>query len=403
MASANSLQVIENYFQRITETQNTKEANCFISSALKLSRNDSVGRYLETTRDVGEGEVLIKETPLIVTPSAGAGPTCVRCCKNLKAPEGRSSCSDCGAPVCKESCRRNYHSKEECTALKNLNQNPWKESRIPLINMALTPLRASIMLESDDTLRPVFMSLESFASKREKLPIGRLIDSKIVPLLRDIKQSNITRDFIHHSCGAFDTNAFKVRNMHEEEGRAVMPLSAMLMHECVPNSEHWFVDGYLVVRAAMPIPKGSVVSISYTSSMLGTQSRQKHLSFTKLFLCQCRRCKDPTELGTHISSVLCRSCKKGLLVPPNQSEQNSGSECCCIECSKKFSSEMINTVCRAGAFTMDVSEPEDLVDRIQDVQMMVGVQHYGTLQLLVTLFRVLIGKSLKSKILTILV
>ncbi|CAG7822316.1 unnamed protein product, partial [Allacma fusca] len=31
----------------------------------------------------------------------------------------------------------------------------------------------------------------------------------------------------------------------------------------------------------------------------------------KYFECSCNRCKDPTELGTHLSSLMCQKCKKG--------------------------------------------------------------------------------------------
>lgn len=34
----------------------------------------------------------------------------------------------------------------------------------------------------------------------------------------------------------------------------------------------------------------------------------------KYFLCKCARCEDPTELGTHLSSLKCQQCKNGILV-----------------------------------------------------------------------------------------
>ncbi|XP_018026373.1 SET domain-containing protein SmydA-8 isoform X1 [Hyalella azteca] len=409
MAGHESLELLQAYFERISNSAAAKTVLGAVP-AVRLNRNETVGRYLEAIRDIPEGEILIWEAPLIVTPPAGAGPTCLRCLKKLSSSNDRSACTQCGAPVCKEKCRVNYHSDEECCALQNVNANPWDESMIPLLNAALTPLRTWMKIKEDVTIRSIFLSLESFAERRRTMPVGRFITSKIVPLLRDtLGQAEITPDFIHHCCGVFDTNAIKVRNADDEQGRAVMPFSAMLMHECVPNCDHWFAEGYHVVRASTPIPKGTVLSINYTSSMLGTQSRQKHLSFTKLFRCQCKRCLDPTELGTHISSVRCRACKKGLLVPQNPFNQESSDRSCtpnhsgqepsdwsCTKCCTRFSSEMVNTICRAGSFTSELSTPEELVDRIEDVQRMVGVQHYGVLQLLLTLFRAIIRKTAQA-------
>lgn len=40
----------------------------------------------------------------------------------------------------------------------------------------------------------------------------------------------------------------------------------------------------------------------------GTAARREHLWVGKYFRCQCPRCLDPTELGTHFSSLLCPAC-----------------------------------------------------------------------------------------------
>lgn len=46
----------------------------------------------------------------------------------------------------------------------------------------------------------------------------------------------------------------------------------------------------------------------------GTEARQEHLTKGKYFECECRRCNDPTEFGTHLSSVRCQSCKLGYMI-----------------------------------------------------------------------------------------
>lgn len=45
--------------------------------------------------------------------------------------------------------------------------------------------------------------------------------------------------------------------------------------------------------------------------------RQEHLRQGKYFECQCRRCIDPTELNTHLSSMRCQSCSLGYMIRLN--------------------------------------------------------------------------------------
>lgn len=53
----------------------------------------------------------------------------------------------------------------------------------------------------------------------------------------------------------------------------------------------------------------------------GTLKRRDHLNESKFFWCTCERCKDPTELGTHASTLLCPKCSNGFILstePLNQ-------------------------------------------------------------------------------------
>ena len=45
----------------------------------------------------------------------------------------------------------------------------------------------------------------------------------------------------------------------------------------------------------------------------GTLSRRQHLRKTKYFECDCSVCRDPYELGSYISTILCPRCRKGYL------------------------------------------------------------------------------------------
>lgn len=55
----------------------------------------------------------------------------------------------------------------------------------------------------------------------------------------------------------------------------------------------------------MFINRGEHLSTMYTNALWGTQERRAHLMSTKYFKCICKRCSDPTELGTNFSTIVC--------------------------------------------------------------------------------------------------
>ena len=51
--------------------------------------------------------------------------------------------------------------------------------------------------------------------------------------------------------------------------------------------------------------RGDHLSTMYTHALWTTRARRTHLLETKYFSCHCKRCADPTELGTHLSTLKC--------------------------------------------------------------------------------------------------
>lgn len=66
--------------------------------------------------------------------------------------------------------------------------------------------------------------------------------------------------------------------------------------------------------------------------MQETLARQEHLKEGKYFNCICKRCLDPTELGTHMSSLICVKCKTGMVSPNIQTKTWQ-----CGTCNQSFS------------------------------------------------------------------
>lgn len=62
------------------------------------------------------------------------------------------------------------------------------------------------------------------------------------------------------------------------------------------------------------LPEGGEMFVSYTSSIQPTIMRRENLRYSKYFYCDCERCADPTELGTHLSSLKCTKCENGIIM-----------------------------------------------------------------------------------------
>lgn len=137
--------------------------------------------------------------------------------------------------------------------------------------------------------------------------------------------------------GILDTNTFDIRVPDGSvNARGIYYDSAMFSHDCYPNARHLFKpDMQMVMFATRNITKGEIISISYTQPMKSSTQRREHLLEAKCFLCMCRRCRDPTEFGLFLDSLLCPKCHKGRLVAMNTSNITSDFEC--LSCREIYS------------------------------------------------------------------
>jgi hypothetical protein len=85
------------------------KATCF---PLEIRESEALGRYLVTTRDVQQGEVILKESPLVAGPNGSSGsaqpqngPVCLGCFRTI----GKGVtylCSVCSWPLCCVECEQ---------------------------------------------------------------------------------------------------------------------------------------------------------------------------------------------------------------------------------------------------------------------------------------------------------
>lgn len=70
----------------------------------------------------------------------------------------------------------------------------------------------------------------------------------------------------------------------------------------------------VTVRSSLGVKVGEEFFSSYTYSCWPTLVRRKYLLESKYFECTCSRCADPTELGTHMSTLKCAKCDNGVIL-----------------------------------------------------------------------------------------
>lgn len=102
---------------------------------------------------------------------------------------------------------------------------------------------------------------------------------------------------------------------------------------------------------SVDIKKGDVISLSYCQPLHGTLQRRIYLRHSKCFDCACQRCRDPTECGTFIGSLLCSRCKLGKLISNNPFD--AASDWTCAHCEWQMSATNFQYACKRLQFAIE--------------------------------------------------
>uniref|UniRef100_A0A1W7R8A5 Putative histone tail methylase n=1 Tax=Aedes albopictus TaxID=7160 RepID=A0A1W7R8A5_AEDAL len=312
------------------------EENC------EILESDELGRYLVARRDLARGQQILVEQPIVIGPYWDSEIRCLNCF--------RSSCTICRkckrAPLCFD-CTT--HQETECDFYLNSGLN---------INFlfdhfnVVTPVRCLLLASSNRAKFDEMMSMEAHTNERRDTGIWQAHETKVVRPLLDSKafekmnDPSVTSELIQQICGFFDVNSFEIRgNMDDVQQveslvRGLYPKAALMAHNCVSNTLI-SVDGQANLRlyTTVPVKKGEMLLYNYTRSLFGTVERRTHLKLGKYFVCTCSRCEDPTELGTHLSSVKCTGCDDGLC-----SYYAKEDKWLCNKCTKELEKTYVNNV-----------------------------------------------------------
>ncbi|KAK9752787.1 SET domain [Popillia japonica] len=293
-----------------------------------IESNEIYGRYMVAAKYIKEGELILKETPAILGSTIEGFHLCFRCCKPLRT--SVQVCKNCGiATLCSQDCQGINHPDSECTALKATGIKA-----VQLINspQVIMPLRSLLMRNYNEDLWNQFLSMEAHLNTRKDTLIWNSHREYIEQPLRDLNlltDQDLEQNVIQKICGVLDVNSFEVRAPDEQVSssinltshpqeclRAVYVQASLMTHDCTGNTLLSVDDDFVMtVHASKPIPAGEIVFFNYGNCLKGTYERRQRLREGKYFDCVCRRCSDPSEMGTHLSSVKCKKCRNGLVIP----------------------------------------------------------------------------------------
>ncbi|CAG4942892.1 unnamed protein product [Parnassius apollo] len=309
----------ENVAEDVTVKEQPEEAQPLPSTrkdklCYEVKRSDIMGRYVVATRNIRAGEVIIEEPALVVGPCSGCALICLGCYRELDE-AAIVQCQGCNWPMCSKSCpglgKYTGHSSYECKTLKSIPPDYSKLEDLKDSYHALTPLRCLLLKTEDPEKWKAVSAME--AHNELRLARGDIWPMNEKNVVQRIKKWGLRYEDeeIHTVCGILEVNAFEVGGSGAN-ARALYDKAYLLAHDCTPTTTHTDAEKKvgrpITVRASIPHKAGDLITLCYAYTLQGTLKRREHIKVSKFFDCSCKRCADPTELGTYCSAFRCPKC-----------------------------------------------------------------------------------------------
>ncbi|XP_065357523.1 SET domain-containing protein SmydA-8 isoform X2 [Calliphora vicina] len=328
-----------------------KQNSCGEMFKSRIEFNPRFGRSLVTSEHVSKGDVVVDELPFAWGPKQNSGIVCLGCYRDLHFDEDGDSmdrCAKCDWPLCGE-CEDSLDHQGECKIFSQSNVrfagNVGEDGICTQLD-CITPLRVLLAKEiyPERWEREVATMEYHDKERRENFDIWHADLVNIAQYLRGPCKlgERFTEDLIMQVVGILEVNAFEAKSLQGFALRALYPITGILSHNCVPNTMRSIYpseDYRIRLRAMVDLEPGQQLQHSYSYTLNGTSQRQEHLKTGKYFSCDCKRCKDPTELGTNFSTFKCSKCEDGWLLWTDPLDPNT--EWKCTLCEFKTSSDAI--------------------------------------------------------------
>ena len=295
-----------------------------MDSNVRVVSVDNVGRCILAARDIQAGDTVLEDEAVMLAPGGGDR-VCLEC-----GVECEVSCPDCSLPLC---CQGGKH-EAECDPRLVF---PSHTSR----HLGVAILRLLRCMDTMDNREVVTGLMSHLAERRCDPDYHHMLTT--VRSLEPVLGHSYSEDQLLELAGIILTNTVQCNMVPggADTGIGLYPTFSLLSHSCVANTRREADDGKIRLIATVNIPEGEQVLTSYKNPLLGSVARRCHFPRIWYFDCECRRCCDPTELGSHLSSLRCDQCSHGLLLPAHPRAHNSPWSC--AQCQHTLSSHQTMT------------------------------------------------------------
>ncbi|KAN0085790.1 hypothetical protein V8E55_006924 [Tylopilus felleus] len=335
--------------------------------ALEIRETDHSGRGLWVQQYFKSGSIVLSIVPHVFVLSNQYLDSHCSSCAKAASTSPFMRCSGCGKlRYCSTSCQKADWSlhKPECSALKRWDETaPSAELGVP--NDAVRCFgRILWRMKSKGLDSGWTKEIQAMQSHKVALQQSASVEShthlahSLVRYLglaapSDLEEYGImSAGHLVNLISRFITNTVALTSPSLTPiGAAVSPLVALTNHSCVPNavvvfprsSKSKLNEPVMNLIALRDIPAGEEVSIAYIDTTLPTMQRQKVLTETYNFTCQCPLCKQADTVVDPREAVLCpKSCGGNCPLP---TEENSISRC---------------SACKAA-----LSDPHTIIDAVR--------------------------------------
>ncbi|XP_025409143.1 SET domain-containing protein SmydA-8-like [Sipha flava] len=303
----------------------------------------SAGRGVVATKDYAEGDVILVDAPLIVSPRTLTGvaesPVCPVCYVAPGLAATGSCAGGCGLPVCSDRCSNDPAHADECRYVRRLRPKTDGSRWSAAVYNAVTAIRG---LAVNGGAHKSFLDL-----LQKKFTDKPTVEVEELKKNISMKLEEEDEQIMTITCKIMDANCFETiitRNNKLISLKGLYPVASFMNHCCVPNTMHNFNEKLqMIVKASLPIYKGQEITTTYTHLLWSTSLRQNHLLTSKQFICTCYRCCDAEEFGTELAALNCtvKNCS-GRVLPVNP--LNKFSVWQCKECHKLVTSVEITSL-----------------------------------------------------------
>lgn len=225
-------------------------------------------------------------------------------------------CDECYWPVCSPACATSSHHKQECSTLASDKKRigpPKQHGETPRYDSVFL-IRCLLLRSTNPAAWETILDMAHHSEQRQQQ--DELHQMVSVRYVTEILKLDYPTQLVHQVKGAISTNSVEIRSETNASIRALYPRLRLLNNSCVPNVHlSCGPGGIMQVRTAVPVQAKESLNICYTGTTMPLWERQLHLSTMYHFTCDCRRCADPTELGTYFSCPKCPDCKGCYFLP----------------------------------------------------------------------------------------